>query len=144
MEETKNILDGCQCRYEGHCPIFDWPMTKNLFHKCQNDHKFRANFAKIHGVTELKQEENLFVAEPNKEKLNEEEAIAEIESEGYSLDDDMSKGLGDTIEKVLKKFGITDERINKIMGDSECGCTDRKKWFNKIFSYKKDKPKESE
>ena len=22
MEETKNILDGCQCRYEGHCPLF--------------------------------------------------------------------------------------------------------------------------
>lgn len=62
-------------------------------------------------------------------------AIEEIESQGETLE---SEGLGDTIEKVLSKFGISEEKISKIIGGSGCGCSKRKKWFNKIFGYKKD------
>ena len=60
-------------------------------------------------------------------------------SQGETLE---SEGLGDTIEKVLSKFGISEEKISKILGGSGCGCSKRKKWFNKIFSYKKESDNE--
>ena len=44
-----------------------------------------------------------------------------------------SKGLGDSIEKVLKKTGI-DKLAKKVLGD-DCGCEERKKALNKMFPY---------
>ena len=44
-----------------------------------------------------------------------------------------SKGLGDSIEKVLKKTGI-DKVAKKVLGD-DCGCEERKKALNKMFPY---------
>ncbi len=44
-----------------------------------------------------------------------------------------SKGLGDSIEKVLKKTGI-DKVAKKVFGD-DCGCEERKKALNKMFPY---------
>jgi len=46
-----------------------------------------------------------------------------------------SKGLGDSIEKVLKKTGI-DKVAKKVLGD-DCGCEERKQVLNKIFPYAK-------
>ena len=44
-----------------------------------------------------------------------------------------SKGLGDSVEKVLKATGI-DKVAKKILGD-DCGCLERKKWLNKRYPY---------
>jgi len=44
-----------------------------------------------------------------------------------------SKGLGDSIEKVLKKTGI-DKVAKKVLGD-DCKCSERKKALNKMFPY---------
>ena len=44
-----------------------------------------------------------------------------------------SKGLGDSIERVLKKTGI-DKVAKKVLGD-DCGCEERKKALNKMFPY---------
>tara|TARA_R110000765_G_scaffold422497_1_gene530273 strand:+ start:930 stop:1280 length:351 start_codon:yes stop_codon:yes gene_type:complete len=44
-----------------------------------------------------------------------------------------SKGLGDSIEKVLKATGI-DKVAKKVLGD-DCGCNERKEILNKIFPY---------
>ena len=44
-----------------------------------------------------------------------------------------SKGLGDSIEKVLKATGI-DKVAKKVLGD-DCGCEERKKKLNSIFPY---------
>ena len=46
-------------------------------------------------------------------------------------------GLGDTIEKVLGKIGITSERVERIFNvDSEgCGCGKGKKFLNQLFPY---------
>tara|TARA_R100000781_G_C4065820_1_gene122748 strand:+ start:674 stop:1045 length:372 start_codon:yes stop_codon:yes gene_type:complete len=44
-----------------------------------------------------------------------------------------SKGLGDSVEKVLKATGI-DKVAKKILGD-DCGCQERKEALNKIFPY---------
>jgi hypothetical protein len=48
-----------------------------------------------------------------------------------------SKGLGDSIEKVLKKSGLksaTDFIFDKLGKD--CGCDKRKEKLNKLFPYK--------
>jgi len=44
-----------------------------------------------------------------------------------------SKGLGDSVEKVLKATGI-DKVAKKILGD-DCGCEERKEKLNKLFPY---------
>ena len=46
-----------------------------------------------------------------------------------------SKGLGDSVEKVLKATGI-DKVAKKVLGD-DCGCEERKEALNKIFPYAK-------
>ena len=46
-----------------------------------------------------------------------------------------SKGLGDSVEKILKATGI-DKVAKKVMGD-DCGCEERKKKLNELFPYKK-------
>ena len=44
-----------------------------------------------------------------------------------------SKGLGDSVEKVLKATGI-DKVAKKVLGD-DCGCEERKQKLNKMFPY---------
>ena len=44
-----------------------------------------------------------------------------------------SKGLGDSVEKVLKATGI-DKVAKKVLGD-DCGCKERKEKLNKLFPY---------
>jgi len=44
-----------------------------------------------------------------------------------------SKGLGDSVEKVLKATGI-DKVAKKILGE-DCGCDERKKKLNQMFPY---------
>lgn len=46
-----------------------------------------------------------------------------------------SKGLGDTVEKVLEATGVA--KVAKfIMGD-DCNCDKRKEYLNKMFPYNK-------
>ena len=47
----------------------------------------------------------------------------------------MSKGLGDTIEKITTKTGIK-KVVEKVFGEN-CGCEKRKEKLNKIFKYRK-------
>ena len=44
-----------------------------------------------------------------------------------------SKGLGDSVEKVLKATGI-DKVAKAVLGD-DCGCEERKQALNKLFPY---------
>jgi hypothetical protein len=44
-----------------------------------------------------------------------------------------SKGLGDSVEKVLKATGI-DKVAKAVLGD-DCGCEERKKKLNQMFPY---------
>ncbi len=62
--------------------------------------------------------------------------IADLESQGLSMDDSRT-GLGDILEATLTKFGVTQERFKAWTGLQECGCTARKKWLNKLVSWKK-------
>lgn len=68
--------------------------------------------------------------------------IAELEKRGINnishTNPDMV-GLGDIVEDVLKKFGITEEKFKNWFNLKECGCSKRKKWLNSLFSWKKNK-----
>ena len=48
--------------------------------------------------------------------------------------EELKRGLGDTIEEVFKKTGIS-YVAKKALGE-DCGCDKRKKKLNKIFPYK--------
>ena len=73
--------------------------------------------------------ENIFIAEMDKVGINEENIEAH------------SEGLGDTISKILKKIGITEERFEKLPGMGGCGCSGRKTFLNKIFPYRNKEDK---
>ena len=49
------------------------------------------------------------------------------------MKDKLSKGLGDSVEKVLKATGI-DKVAKKVLGD-DCNCQQRKNTLNKLFPY---------
>lgn len=46
-----------------------------------------------------------------------------------------SKGLGDTVEKVLEATGIA--QLTKFIAGEDCGCNERKEKLNQWFPYRK-------
>lgn len=46
-----------------------------------------------------------------------------------------SKGLGDTVEKILLRIGISQSKVKSLLGVKECGCDNRKEFLNRIFPY---------
>lgn len=72
-----------------------------------------------------------------KEEMN--NVIHELQSLGISASSHITsdtKGLGDVVEDVLTKFGITEERFKTWFNLKECGCSKRKKWLNGLFNWK--------
>lgn len=67
--------------------------------------------------------------------------IDELKRKGIahnSRDTDIN-GLGDLVEATLQKFGITEERFKQWFNLKECNCTERKKFLNNLFSWRKPK-----
>jgi len=64
----------------------------------------------------------------SKEDFN--KKLVDIETESEVV---LPEGLGDKVEKVLKKTGI-DKVAKAILGD-DCGCKERKEWLNRPFPY---------
>lgn len=65
--------------------------------------------------------------------------IKELENRGInniSYTNADTKGLGDVVEEVLNKFGITEERFKQWFNLKECNCSKRKAWLNNLFSWK--------
>ena len=70
------------------------------------------------------------------------QVIHELEKRGINMNshiDPNITGLGDIVENVLQSFGVTEERFKAWFGLQECGCSRRKAWLNKLFSWKKNK-----
>jgi hypothetical protein len=65
------------------------------------------------------------------------EVIQRLEEQNISLDTSEQAGLGDLVETVLTQFGITEERFKSWFNLKECGCSKRKKYLNKLLSWKK-------
>jgi len=69
------------------------------------------------------------------------EVIKELEK--WGVDSRTSKeeynrlGLGDVVEQVLNKFGITESRFKKWFNLQSCNCGKRKSWLNNFFSWQK-------
>ncbi len=65
--------------------------------------------------------------------------ISELEKMGVKSNIDPVKfhtrGLGDIVESVLYRFGITQERYKEWFNLEECDCTKRKEWLNNFFSW---------
>lgn len=136
----------CDCVAAGFCPLLQKEMTEPLHHLCQTSEKHRTLFlrtAKIRGVhkNDVKKKYAAKMREKTELENTAEKAIQEMKDAGVDINK-QSEGLGDTIEKVLNKFGINQEKIEKILGGPGCGCSERKTWFNKIFSYKKEQSNE--
>jgi len=75
------------------------------------------------------------------------EVVAHLEKEeDIRLDNFQNKdstGLGDTLQKVFAKFGLTEENIQKASGMRWCGCHKRRQFLNRIFPYRqKSSPEE--
>jgi len=136
----------CDCESAGFCPLLGRNMGDHLHHLCKTDSRYRSLFlrtAKHKGVHDQEVQKNFNQKQVEQSELhsNADSAIKELKEKGIEVDN-ISEGLGDTIEKVLGKFGITQEKIEKITGAKGCGCSETKKWFNKIFSYKKEEADE--
>ena len=71
------------------------------------------------------------------------QVIKELENRGVGVNSHMlrddRKWLGDVVEDVLTKFGITEEKFKKWFNLKECNCSKRKKWLNGLFSWKVDR-----
>lgn len=75
--------------------------------------------------------------------------ITELKSQGIHYnthefvekngDEQTKVGLGDIVESVLNKFGITQERYKAFWGIEECNCTERKKFLNNLLSWHRNK-----
>jgi len=67
--------------------------------------------------------------------------ISELKNQGITLNNYQEKakleGLGDVVEKVLSKFGISEDRIKTMTGIKNCGCKERKRWLNEVFPFRK-------
>ena len=50
-----------------------------------------------------------------------------------------SKGIGDTVEKIMKATGVKAavKTVTKAIGVEDCGCDQRKDTLNRIFPYDK-------
>lgn len=140
---AKDRITECQCESPGYCPMYCRTMGPNLHSKCQNSQSFRDTY--LHMQHKM-QARSLPEAREKRLKRKEEEekvgkqfdlAVEELKEEGLSLEDAHSEGLGDTIEKVLSKFGITTKLVENLAGITKCRCKERKKWLNKIFPYRK-------
>lgn len=82
-------------------------------------------------MTPEEQQQNLKIAKEM------DEVIKDLEAQNISLETGEMVGLGDLVENVLVKFGVTEEKFKSWFNLKECGCSKRKKYLNKILSWKK-------
>ncbi len=72
------------------------------------------------------------------ERAQMENAIKALEKESinHKTLSQPSEGVGDTAQKILTTFGITEGLIKRVLGKS-CNCGARKKLLNRLFPYAK-------
>jgi len=150
----------CECSGAGFCPRYNKDMSQDLYHLCKTREDYRKSFESI--LSDLEKAEIKRVNEEREDikkkaeelELGDSPMLNEKEKSDHELADviideldkiginegniqEQSEGLGDTLEKVLTKIGISKERFEKLPGMGGCGCDARKKFLNKIFPYRK-------
>lgn len=72
----------------------------------------------------------------NKEQLD--DIIRELEVQGISMENYNSvEGLGDKVEAIIGKLGLSEDLVQSFFGIGGCGCQKRKKWLNSVLSFLK-------
>ena len=151
----------CACKGPGFCPRYKKMMSQAHWSLCKVSEKHRMLFDEmagnfIFGMIHFKNEnireeaveaikflEKEKIEKRSKKKMDvnaANKAINELKNEGIDLTQlgiNKEEGLGDTVERVLTKFGLTKDLMTKIAGKS-CGCSERKKWLNKLLPYAKN------
>jgi len=137
-EILENGLPECMCDNPGMCPIFHEPMGGNLHQLCQRSQAYRNKFVEMAKKNEELTTKSWIKHAKGLEDLKQfDKAVTALAEEGITPDEP-SEGLGDTIEKVLQKFGITKKLMANVSGAKDCRCNKRREWLNKIFKYKRD------
>lgn len=80
-----------------------------------------------------------WINEAPKVKQEIDKVVEDLKKQGIDINSHITQnviGLGDVVESTLKKFGITEERFKYWFNLSECGCKERQKWLNGLFSWK--------
>jgi len=136
QEIYKNGISECVCDTPGECQLFMLKMSKNLHRRCQNSQSDRDWFLESVKRRDTEQDNSAYQKKLTEQsaKAKVDNAILSLQDKGIGLEDKKSKGLGDTVSKVLAAFGITEEVISKATGGN-CNCDKRKVWLNKIFPY---------
>ena len=147
----------CICDGPGQCPCYGVFMNDNLHGRCKRSQNWRDNFSHffkslvddgIRDATEKRLDDKMdaikkqVIAQREEEK-DLDQAMAEIEAKADGVE---VEGLGDLVENVLTKFGITQERVQKALGTKDCGCIRRKQFLNKLlpFARKNDEQKKED
>jgi hypothetical protein len=66
------------------------------------------------------------------------EIISELKNNNIKYNDKYDTvGIGDVVEEVLNKFGVTEERFKSWFNLKACDCEMRKKWLNGLFSWRR-------
>ena len=139
----------CICEGPGQCPCYGVFMNENLHARCKSSQNWRENFS--HFFKSLASEEARAVTKARddaamdrileetrarrKEEKDLDKAMAEIEDKSKGMGEVEVEGLGDLVEGVLAKFGITSEKVEKALGSKDCGCNKRKQFLNKLFPF---------
>jgi len=153
MEQSKadtNHCDQseCQCDGPGFCSRYGVWMSENLYTKCKSSEVWRANFDKVFEYESKRPTSKPSSSEEAPKHVQErppmhvnklDELIKGVAEEGVNINnyDANQEGLGDLVDNVLSKLGITEETVEKWSGIRGCGCSKRKKFLNKILPFRK-------
>jgi hypothetical protein len=164
MKKKRKQYRACMCKRPGYCKRYKREMPHEFWELCQTSEKHRMLFDEIannfifgmvqktnpnqknvfSGASQQSEENKQYKKRTGSNKVREigkaNEAIQQLKKEGIDLNQLShveEKGLGDTVERVLTKFGLTKSLMKKIAGKT-CGCNERKKWLNKLLPYGKD------
>lgn len=123
-------------------------MSQNKYNLCKNNEEYRKLFDEIagnanFGMWKTKKKQNLpkwinpnvKILKPrgNMGKKEDDQKVVSALNEVQK-----SSGVGDDIEKILSKFGITKGLLQSVLKRT-CGCDRRKKLMNKLMPYTKEK-----
>jgi len=146
----------CECPVAGYCKRYKTDMGQGKWKLCQKIEKYRMLFDEIagnedFGMWKTAKKGNIPAGVPRQVKtkigtktlLNEEQRkqvvkehrqVEEAVEELKNIKE--SEGLGDSVERILTKFGITKSLMEKVMKRT-CKCDDRKAFLNKLIPYTK-------
>ncbi len=156
------VYKECECPVAGYCKRYRKEMSEAKWGLCQKQEKYRMLFDEIAGnadfgmwktakkgnipagvahTVKIRQvpQKRVLMTDSHRKIISEhrqlEGALEALDKEKID-EHNISEGVGDTVQKVLTKFGITEKLMTKIMKRS-CKCNERKEFLNKLFPYTK-------